>query len=548
MTQKEKILNACKSGGSSIPKENLMNFIHKGVVKFEELKKAGLKDEIAEYIAEKLNKEEDDLWRKVMTLGTLDAYNNYLSATQLNYHTSEAKEKMLDFDDVEWRKMQGNLSTDSLNNYLKLFPDGLHVDECRALLDDIPWLEAKGRNTIDAYVRYMNENPNKHVAEAQIAISAIEDDNAWANACTVAQTYEYRNYLNRFPNGKHAYEAQSRINARAAGEQFLRDLEDDPNKYSADDIKKNVGNGVVSWNDIERIFGPDKARAIKQFGHSAPLPISYAPEKLQPNTTEVYFWGTPGSGKTCALGTIISSANRQGVLEKLPCDGRYYMDRLSNIFVGNSCCILPDSTDFKSIQEMIMHLTGSDKLQHKMTLIDLAGELFRSVYKAENKLQVTDENRDVLNKAMNYLKDKTNNKIHFFVVEYGAHEKRWEGLRMSDYLDLMMQYLKKEHVFSKSTVGVYVLVTKCDKMRCAKEDRPRLASEYVKDKLASFWNVLVTTCEDAAIKDLKTLSFSIGEVFAQQLCVFDGTDTKKVIDKLTTKTPAIRRVGGWLSH
>ena len=142
---------------------------------------------------------------------------------------------------------------------------------------------------------------------------------------------------------------------------------------------------------------------------------------------------------------------------------------------------------------------------------------------------------------MSYLKNRKNNKIHFFVVEYGAHEKKWDGLNMSNYLSCMIQYLKNEKVFTKSTVGVYVLVTKCDKMDCAKEDRPRLAHEYVKQEFAAFWNTLEMTCKNAAIKDLKTLAFSIGDVFAQQLCVYDGEDTNKVIDKLLTKTPKMGR-------
>ena len=161
-------------------------------------------------------------------------------------------------------------------------------------------------------------------------------------------------------------------------------------------------------------------------------------------------------------------------------------------------------------------------------------------------MPIDDERKAVLEKAMNYLRDRRNNKIHFFVVEYGAHNKKWEGLNMSNYLSHMIQFLKKEKVFTKSTVGVYVLVTKCDKMNCSKEERPQKASEYVEQELAAFWNTLKKTCDWAEIKDVRKLAFSIGEVFAQQLCVYDGADTNKVIDKLLTKTPTISRRFGWL--
>ena len=423
-----------------------------------------------------------------------------------------------------------------------------YIERCFEEEEANLWQSATSQNTLESYIKYISKNKlNKHLSEAQEAINSIKDDNAWNNARTVATPSAYRDYMAKYPKGKYISEAQSRINNGAEREYFLNALRSDHNAYSASEIKYKVSNGVVSWNDIQQIMGAEKTIAIQQFQMTTRLPNALAPDSLQDNTTEVYFWGTPGSGKTCALGTIISSVKRSGNLEALQCAGLHYMNLLSLIFVGNNFCILPNSTEVTNIQEMVMKLTDSKNRQHKLTLIDMAGELFKSVYEKEVAGdRLSDESQEVLNKAMSYLKDKRNNKIHFFVVEYGAHNKRWEGLDMSSYLEHMIQYLKNKKVFTKSTVGVYVLVTKCDKINCPKEDRPRLASEYVETNYASFWTTLKRACDDAGIKDLKKLSFSIGEVFANQLCVFDGTDTNKVIDKLLTKTPAIKNRFDWL--
>ena len=539
MTQKEKILNACRNGGNSIPNENLLNYINSEVVSFDELKNAGLSDEKAEYITQALESEETNLWNEATSNGTLDAYMAYIDSSKLRCHMEQAQAKIDEFDDAKWNEAQSQLSSNTLNDYIGCFPNGKHVDECNGLLCDLPWLETKRKNTIEAYNQYMQQYPGKHDAEAQMAILSIQDDNTWNDACAANSSSAYRLYLSYFPEGKHKDEALMRVNSGAAGEQFLNALQYDQNAFTADEIQEKVGNGVVTWDDIQNVMGSEKTYAIQNFQMPALLPNAIAPDSLQGNTTEVYFWGTPGSGKTCALGTILSSATRAGIIEPLQCSGLHYMNLLSNIFIGNDCCTLPDSTNVTNIQEMVMKLTDEKRHQHKLTLIDLAGELFRSVYKVNNHLQVDDSNCQVLEKAMSYLKNRKNNKIHFFVVEYGAHEKKWEGLNMSNYLSCMIQYLKNEKVFTKSTVGVYVLVTKCDKMDCAKEDRPRLAHEYVKQEFAAFWNTLEMTCKNAAIKDLKTLAFSIGDVFAQQLCVYDGEDTNKVIDKLLTKTPSI---------
>jgi len=548
MTQKEKILNACKSGGISIPNDSLLNYIRNGIVTFQELQEAGLNEGKINAITQKLIEEESALWSSTLMLNSCEAFRDYLSTSQLNLHTHEALAKIREFDECKWIAVQNPISKESLNTYLNEFPDGNHIVECRSLLEDIPWLETKRKNTIEAYHKYIEQNPGKHNGEAHAAILAIKDDNAWENACVLATTSAFRDYTNQFPNGKHFAEAQARLNSGAAGEQFLIALKNDPNAYMAFDIQQRVGNGVVSWSEIESIFGFEKTNAIRNFQIPSQLPNAIAPDELQPNSTEVYFWGTPGSGKTCALGTIISNAKRRGIIEPLQCEGLHYLNLLSNIFLGNDICTLPDSTQVDNIQEMVMNLFDDKKKPHKLTLVDLAGELFRTVYRNDNNLPVAPVKKAALEKAVSYLKDRRNQKIHFFVVEYGAHDKKWEGLSMSDYLNHMIQFLKREKVFTKSTVGVYVLVTKCDKMECDVNDRPRLAYEYVKQYLPDFWNILDRSRNAAAIKDLKTLAFSIGDVFAQQLCAFDGADTNKVIDKLLTKTPAIKRYTDWLRN
>lgn len=83
MTQKEKILNACRNGGNSIPNENLLNYINSEVVSFDELKNAGLSDEKAEYITQALESEETNLWNEATSNNTLDAYMDYIDRSKL---------------------------------------------------------------------------------------------------------------------------------------------------------------------------------------------------------------------------------------------------------------------------------------------------------------------------------------------------------------------------------------------------------------------------------------------------------------------------------
>ena len=58
----------------------------------------------------------------------------------------------------------------------------------------------------------------------------------------------------------------------------------------------------------------------------------------------------------------------------------------------------------------------------------------------------------------------------------------------------------------------------------------------------------------ARVEEFKKISFSIGDVFAKSLCVFDNRDTDKIIEKLLLKTPWVtgekfwEKILGWLRY
>lgn len=547
MSKKERILKNCReNGGKNIPPESFVNYIRGKDVTFEELCEAGIDDGIKNEVLSMLEQEDDQLFNQSVQIGNCQAYAEYILNASLGKHKDEAQSKIDEFDDRKWTEIQSTLSANSLNSYLVEFPQGKHAAEAQELLADLPWLETKRKNTIEAYTLYMQNNPGKHVNEAQAAIRSIQDDLAWDNAYSSGHISAYQQYLINYPNGKHAIEAQNRINSGAAGQQFLVALQNDPNAFMVSDIKQRLGNHVISREDLVSVFGEDKVEAIEQFNGVGKLDNENGPDDLQADTTEVYFWGTPGSGKTCALGTIISTVKKKGILSVQPSSGRSYLYQLSNLFVSDRVCKLPGGTPLYNIPEMIIHLRDKKKKEHRLTLVDLAGELFTSVFLQENALQMTTQQQNVVNQAVKYLKDTRNDKIHFFVVEYGAHAGMWNGYTMENYLDTMVQFLKREKIFTKSTVGVYVLVTKCDKIPCAESERPEYAYNYVNEELPSFWNTLKSTCVQSGISEPITLSFSIGDVFAQQLCVYNGNDTEKVIEELLTKTHPISNIFGWL--
>lgn len=527
------IIKGCRD----IPVNTLGEYVSKGIVTIDELMAAGLQPEKQAYLNTILLNADHLAWNNAVDQNTPDAYQEYVRRYPAGQHVSEAFAQIAALEEYYWDRANSTMDQAALREYLRMYPGGLYAAEANEILNDSEWLNACRINTIAGYEHYRQTHPGKHTDAINDRLYYLQDEKDWNDAVAFGTTDALYRYINAHPDGMYVNEAYMRIQANAGREAFLAELSDDPNAYPADKIKENVGNGMATWSDIAAIFGPDRAAAIERFNRPSDLPTSTPSPTLQPKSTEVYFWGTPASGKTCALGSIISSSRRHGIYEGVACSGYDYMTRLSNIFDSQGFCTFPDSTSIGNIQEMILKLRDKKGKRHKVTLIDLAGELFRSVYFKLSGRMVTYEAEQTLQTALNYLHDKHNEKIHFFVVEYGAHDREWEGLKMVDYLEKMVSFLREQRIMRTTTVGVYVLVTKCDLMPCPPQDRPRMAYEYVQSLMGAFWNTLQDACRLGGVKDLKVLSFSIGDVFAQNLCQFDGRDSDKVIDKLLTKTP-----------
>jgi len=341
-SKKDKILK----GWKGIPVKSLVNYINNGDVTLPELIAAGLdKDpEKEKDIRAAMAADEAQAWDDAASKGTMKAYAEYLGKFAGGQHAGDARKAMQELDDETWNRLQDNLTKEGLKEYKTLFPNGKHVAECDALLEDMPWLETKRRNTIADYEEYRLQHPGKHEAEIRAAINDLNDDKDWNNACVINDSYAYRQYLTQHPNGKHEQEARSRMQAYAGRDEFIKNLQNDRNAYYVKEIQEKVRNGVAQFDDVANILGREEANAIQAFDEMPDLPISIPPEALQGDSTEVYFWGTPSSGKTCALGSIISSAKSKGILETMQCSGLDYMTRLSNIFDSRGICTFPPSS------------------------------------------------------------------------------------------------------------------------------------------------------------------------------------------------------------
>ena len=535
MTQKEKILAKC----NVIPIASLVKYLNDGIVTFGELKDAGLTPEIEEGIHAHMAANESLMWRNAQKKDTPLAYVEFLRLFPDGAYAEECHQQLQEREESWWQEIKLSPTEESINEYLRIFPLGRFVSSANSLLEDLPWLETCKINTEAAFINYRENNPGKHQDEIKTILNNFRDEQDWINAQNLNTTQAYKDYLKFHRYGPHATAAQEIIESRSLHDNIIEGLRANKNAYSAEEIQRFVGDRTVTESEMAEIFGPEWIERIMDYTRPSDLPIYAYKDSLEKGRTEVYFWGTPASGKTCTLGAVFSRAFSKGILQ--PRGGAVdYLDALKNIFKKNGVSKLPNSTSNTCIYDMMVDIFDENHRKHPVIMIDLAGEIFKCIYyDSLGKLNDEDERKKILDTTFSYLTNKKNKKIMFFVVEYGGHDRVWDdntNLTMSDYLDRAAHYLNDKKIISSSTNGVYVLVTKSDMIDCEYKDQAIRAKEYVEEYFNGFWETLKYICRQSGVKDLKIIPFSIGNVVAKQMCEFDGKYAKLVLEQITKKS------------
>lgn len=304
-----------------------------------------------------------------------------------------------------------------------------------------------------------------------------------------------------------------------------------------DFISCDIDEGYIDLLDEDEPKDPTAGSDFKQIA------------SIDPGVTEVYFWGVPSSGKTCALGAVMSVANNGNdqMIQK-PCQGGDYMTRLASIFKNDGCyTFLPKGTEVMNTYEMRFSLIR-EKKEHPLALIDLSGELFTCLYKTYTNTELSEEQNEAFKTLYNILVEhpSENHKIHFFVIEYGSEKKEFDGLAQDAYLQRAAEYLDQIHVFDDYTDAIYIIITKADLAEEFKSDEEILMNHfknYMSRNYHGFYNTLRGMCNRHSINggSLEFIPFSIGDVCFRRLCCFDSTYASGILDYIVERSFYVER-------
>lgn len=484
-------------------------------------------------------------------------------------------------EEEAWFKAQQADSVDMYESYLETYTCGSHRDEARAALkrleekvslrqqEDV-W-NSVDKTDIDDLKSFVSDNPeNLHISEAQKLIKELLSQGDWMEELKVKLEVSFN------PSSDIVTALGSKLNVRTYKDrirQLLDEIDKDNDWLKAGTVKALVDKDIISYDDLRdcgikeefldalrRWKEEDKEK--REF-KAAGRPLENVSRKDEDGKeialTEVYFWGIPSSGKTCALGSILEAAKNGKVSIAFrpysESQGFDYMNKLPLLFDRNKgVCAFPESTAVTSSYAMGFQLTDQNGVEHPVTFIDFAGELLAAMYKTYVSDELSDDEQASLETLTNVLvKNGTGNrKVHFFVVEYGAEDRMVKSVKLpqKELLSTAMEYVDKakadeeakagkegRNIFKTATDAIYLIVTKVDQLRLTSEEKKRGVTkqakleEYVQDRYGTFYGSLKAICKRNQINggELPILGFSVGEVCFKEFFIPNPQNAEDIL-------------------
>lgn len=179
-------------------------------------------------------------FEKACQLGTLSAYNEYLSMYPKGQYVEEVKLRISNLEKEAEKSLYDNAcrleTTQALQEYIDKYPNGLYVKDARIRMTDIIlWQDAKKQNTIAAYRYYLNTSTSKSYSQlANAAITDLESIEEWNCICNSSSKTIIDRFIKAHPNSSCIDKARKRYNELLAIDYYEQgDLQHAYEKFEA---------------------------------------------------------------------------------------------------------------------------------------------------------------------------------------------------------------------------------------------------------------------------------------------------------------------------
>lgn len=527
---------------------------------------------------------EDKDWMSVKTSNDMSEVMSFISKIKEGtYSETYLQDALRKAELMDWTMAKNSRDALVLNGYIQKCNTGFypssHVNEARTLLEewesgsivsdwdrvltetDMDVRVAKINEFIQRYAMNPSETAQRYLDKAQKELNRIADEKEarkdWIDATQRNGILGYVEFITKHPYSDYREEADRRIQNMKGD--LLSDMKRSPFKYNREMMYGYISTNALTWNDLvekSHVLSDKAYSHIREYPtlqlEQRPLPLSRLDNpQSEDGNTDVFFFGVPGSGKSCVLAGLMAQTGNLGFSfdPRGNGGGGNYAIELRN-YARRS--MLPPKTDDLYIQVIDAEINDEQNRLHKLSLIEMAGERTAAFAAIENP-----ENLEDLGPGAAQLLSNDNNKVLFFVIDptneknIQVSEDSDQWYMQSDVLNCISSLLSKNKSLMKKIVAIHVILTKSDTL-----------GEYVDS--ATLQQVLTTQGYSAVLGDLKKICekyninkqtgfqvgiypFCVGKFMPGDVYTFDDTDSLKIL-RVIQKNSVPRRKKGFMDN
>lgn len=596
--QKQTLLNQVKNQ-AKVPLQTLVDLVNR----YEDLEPNDFQGYIEDALLEQFNDacrdpEELDLWNQIMNSPRNTPENvqeaqrkvaTYIQLYPKAPKIKEAQELMSELpqelsdairrrdkdtavarEQHDWEMVErGNYN--SLQTYKSKYPSSVHMDE----LDDLMWLNTKNVMNLHSLNRYLSDWPvGRHTEEANRALS---ESSEWEEVKRSDDLFRVDDYRDNHPNSSYMNEVNA-LYYKLRDEELAK-MKENPSEYSRDDVEKLIAADIFTkWQLEDEGLITDESWEMLQLDRDL-FPNIQDFQSEDPNIqapegcTDIYLFGTPGTGKTCLLMALtgangIRDERGQSYTLNMRTQGGPYASALQQYV---SAGITPGRTFGKFVTTINGQINEVDRrgniLNHRINLVEMSGEEF-ALRIADNK-EVSLANMGT--GATNLLRNE-NRKVFFIIVdsskekvkvEYIEQVKDAEGNVIDErirkkyiwQLDILNKFvglfeLPENQEIMKRVDAIHFVVTKADmlgdKMTRKEKARNLLLSTYLGpvEQLKNYCRQTKRINYSTNYRP-QVFTFSLGKFYLGDVFCFDNSETIQIVDTIRTVTGSIREKSWW---
>lgn len=448
----------------------------------------------------------------------------------------------------------------ALQAYRSRYPDSVHMSE----LDDLMWACTQQIINHNSLSRYLNDWPlGNHAAEANQALSEIQ---GWENVKRNGDLFEVADYMNMHPTTPFINEVRSVY--YTLRDDALSKMKETPSKYSKDDVTRMINSGIFSLWDLknEELITDESWETLQldrdEFPQLSDYQVSDPNLQAPADCTDIYLFGTPGTGKTCLL-MGLTGANGHGYTLNMKAAGGPYASALQQYVQAG---ITPGSTFGSFVTTINGQIAETGKrgriLSHRINLVEMSGEEFALRIAEGQGVSLADMGTGATNLLQN-----DNRKVFFIIVDASDDRIKVETedfvrdiegnvidvrlrKRYISQLDILNKFMslfelpENQEIMSKVD-AIHFIVTKADILGNTYE-RKEKARDLLLSRYRGPVEQLKTYCRRTKRVNYSTsyspqvFTFSLGKFYVGDVFSFDHTETLQIIDAIRAVTGSVK--------